>query len=114
GTLTREPTRSVGKGPAKTSRTRAAQENHPPASHKAQTARPEESPQKKTTPPATPQPFNPKLKAQKSKCTPFKNPDQGFKTNNINLTHLLYFSDTGQGTTLHQPCPDAATMNAPL
>ncbi|HRO22526.1 hypothetical protein, partial [Alcaligenes phenolicus] len=96
-------------------------ENYPPPSHKAQTARPEESRPKKATPPATPQPFNPKLKAQssklkaqKSRCTPFKNPDQGFKTNNINLTHLLYFSDTGQGTTLHQPCPDAATMNAPL
>ena len=57
-------------------------------------------PQKKRLP-GNPQPFNPKLKAQKSRYTPFKNQDQGFKTNNINLTHLLYFSDTGQGTTLH-------------
>ncbi|MDT8467078.1 hypothetical protein, partial [Alcaligenes nematophilus] len=73
------PTRSVGKGPAKTSRTRATQENHPQASRKAQTARPEESHPKKNDSPATRNPLTQNSKLKKADTRRLKTKTKSLK-----------------------------------
>ncbi|MGO3714752.1 hypothetical protein, partial [Alcaligenes aquatilis] len=101
---------SVGKGPAKTSRTRAAQENHPPPPCKAQTARPKERRPKKRSLTSTPKP---KIRSSKKADTPaFKKEGQRFKTNNIYLTPSVIFFRRRPRESLSSASPYAATMNA--